>query len=156
MDVRGDLSALGGVFFVRKVVGGLAFGVAHRVNLYRFDVFAAAFGAVCHFALPRFALLQMLPQVAVGGGRRFARLQERRVLSYQFGFAVFARANEGLIDEFDASLQVGDDHRVRVLCDGLRQLAHGRFLFTSLRDVARYDDKALALARGRRGLARDG
>lgn len=150
----GSLFALGHVFFVGEVAGDLALGVAHRVNEHRFGVFAAAFAAVAQFALPGFALCEPGPHALVCGGRRFARLQHARVLPQHFGGGVFAGAGEGVVDELDAALQVGDDDGQGALRNCLRELAHGLFALQALGDVARDDHVARPLA-GLWGLARN-
>ena len=151
--VRELLYALGHVFFVGKVAGDLALGVAQGVNEHRFGVFAAAFAAVAQLAMPRFALGELGPHAAVDGRGRFARLQDARVLPQHFGGGVFAGAGEGVVDVFDAALQVGDDDGQGVLRNRLRELAHGLFALQALGDVARDDHVTRALAR-LRGLAR--
>ena len=103
--------------------------------------------------MPRFALGELGPHAAVGGRGRFARLQDARVLPQHFGGGVFAGAGEGVVDVFDAALQVGDDDGQGVLRNRLRELAHGLFALQALGDVARDDHVTRALAR-LRGLAR--
>ena len=108
---------LGNVFFVRQVVGDLALGVAHRVDEHGFNVLLARFAFVHHFALPGLALGELRPHALVGGGRRFARLQDAWVVPQHFVQSVATDAREGGVHVLNAPAQVGDD-------DGDRALLH--------------------------------
>jgi len=123
------------------------------VNEHRFGVLAPASAAIDELALPGLALRELVPHAAVGGLGGLARLQHARVFAQHLRGGVFGDAGEGIVDEFDARLQVGDDNGQGALRYGQRELAHGILTLKALGDVARDDDEGLVVAR-LRGLAR--
>ena len=111
------------VFLHRHVVGDLASRVPDRTDDGQLRVLAAILTPVEKFTLPNLAGLEGFPKFDIGLGRRLFRLEDARVLADDLFAGVAGTAQEGLIDVFDAALNVGDGNTLRALLDGERELA---------------------------------
>ncbi len=115
--------ALGHVLLHRHVVGDAAVAVDERRDRGLDPHEVAVLLAVDQLASPLAAGGDRAPEVAVGLGRRLARLQEPRVPADRLLRGVARALGEARVDVLDRAVGIGDDDRRGALLDGARELA---------------------------------
>jgi hypothetical protein len=140
IEFAGDLLLFGDVFLDRHVVRYVAVRLADGRDNGELDELAAVLAPVVELAMPRTSVGQRIPERHIAFLRRPAGLQDAGVLADDFLAGVAGDPQEGLVDVFDVSLDVGDDDALRTLLDGQRQFAQLLLGTDALRDIAgQYD-----------------
>ena len=127
---------LGDVLLHREVVGGAPVRLANRRTPHVLGKYLTALAPVHHLPAPRASVLQSVPQALVSFHRRLAGFQQAGVAAQHFLPAVASAGDEGVVDIFDATLQIGDDDGLNRLIDRQRQLVDFGVHLLAARDFA--------------------
>ena len=148
-----DALALGDVFLDRQIVGGPSCIIDDRRDRGFFPEKFAVLAPVAHDAVPLLAREQGLPEFSIDLGRRFARLEDARILADGFVRGIAADFGKPRVDVLDQAGGTGDDDGGRALLDRLQQFLRFLLGVVAFRNVCVDPDTAFMGMLGIKGAA---
>lgn len=103
------------VLLYRNIVGNASVRLAERRNDGELVVNLAVLTLVDKLTTPSVPMREGIPKYNIGFRRRQAGLHDARILAEDLFAAITGGMYEGVIDVFDARLDVGDNHAFRTL-----------------------------------------